>query len=72
MPTGEVEVVARNITPGMEVVGQYSQGNALELFTIGSLYHVWAVADVFEMDLGRIKMGARATVRLLLRSATPI
>jgi membrane fusion protein, heavy metal efflux system len=59
------EVVARTITPGMEVVGQYSQGNALELFTIGSIDHVWVMADVFEMDLGRIKKGARVTVRVV-------
>ena len=59
------EVVARNVTPGMEVVGQYSQGNALELFTIGELDHVWVVAEVFEMDLGRIKKGARVTVRVV-------
>jgi cobalt-zinc-cadmium efflux system membrane fusion protein len=59
------EVVARNVTSGMEVVGQYSQGNALELFTIGSLDHVWVMADVFEMDLGRIKKSARVTVRVV-------
>jgi cobalt-zinc-cadmium efflux system membrane fusion protein len=59
------EVVGRNVTPGMEVVGQYSQGNALELFTIGELDHVWVVAEVFEMDLGRIKKGARVTVRVV-------
>jgi cobalt-zinc-cadmium efflux system membrane fusion protein len=59
------EVVARNMTSGMEVVGQYSQGNAVELFTIGELDYVWVVADVFEMDLGRIKKGARVTVRVV-------
>jgi cobalt-zinc-cadmium efflux system membrane fusion protein len=59
------EVVARNVSSGMEVVGQYSQGNAVELFTIGSLDHIWVVADVFEMDLGRIKKGARVTVRVV-------
>ncbi|MDB4970947.1 MAG: putative Co/Zn/Cd efflux system rane fusion protein [Myxococcales bacterium] len=59
------EVITRNVTPGMEVVGQYSQGNALELFTIGELDHVWVLADVFEMDLGRIKKGARANVRVV-------
>lgn len=59
------EVVGRNVTPGMEVVGQYSQGNAVELFTIGELDHVWVVADVYEMDLGRIKKGARVTVRVV-------
>jgi len=59
------EVVSRTMSPGMEVVGQYSQGNALELFTIGELDHVWVVADVFEMDLGRVKKGARVTVRVV-------
>jgi cobalt-zinc-cadmium efflux system membrane fusion protein len=59
------EVVTRNLSPGMEVVGQYSQGNALELFTIGELDRVWVLADVFEMDLGRIKKGARVTVRVV-------
>jgi len=59
------EVVGRNVTPGAEVVGQYSQGNAVELFTIGELDHVWVVADVYEMDLGRIKKGARVTVRVV-------
>jgi membrane fusion protein, heavy metal efflux system len=59
------EVVTRNLTPGMEVVGQYSQGNAVELFTIGELDHVWVLADVFEMDLGRVKKGARANVRVV-------
>jgi cobalt-zinc-cadmium efflux system membrane fusion protein len=59
------EVVSRNLTPGMEVVGQYSQGNAVELFTVGELDHVWVMADVFEMDLGRVKKGARATVRVV-------
>ena len=59
------EVMMRNVTPGMEVVGQYSQGNAVELFTIGELDHVWVVADVYEMDLGRIKKGARVSVRVV-------
>jgi cobalt-zinc-cadmium efflux system membrane fusion protein len=59
------EVVTRNLSPGMEVVGQYSQGNAVELFTVGELDHVWVVADVYEMDLGRVKKGARVTVRVV-------
>ena len=59
------EVVARNMSPGMEVVGQYSQGNAVELFTLGELDRVWVLADVFEMDLGRIKTGARVTVHVV-------
>ena len=59
------EVIMRAISPGMEVQGQYSQGSAIELFTIGELDHVWVLADVFEMDLGRIKKGARVTVRVV-------
>jgi cobalt-zinc-cadmium efflux system membrane fusion protein len=59
------EVVMRSMSPGMEVVGQYSAGNAVELFTIGELDHVWVLADVFEMDLGRIKKGARVSVRVV-------
>ncbi len=59
------EVVMRALSPGMEVVGQYSQGNAIELFTVGELDHVWVLADAFEMDLGRIKTGARVTVRVV-------
>jgi cobalt-zinc-cadmium efflux system membrane fusion protein len=59
------EVVGRNVSPGMEVQGQYSQGSAIELFTIGELDHVWVLADVYEMDLGRIKKGARVTVRVV-------
>jgi membrane fusion protein, heavy metal efflux system len=59
------EVISRSVSPGMEVQGQYSQGSAVELFTIGELDHVWVVADVYEMDLGRVKKGARATVRVV-------
>ena len=59
------EVITRNLTPGAEVVGQYSQGNAIELFTIGELDSVWVLADVFEMDLGRVKKGSRANVRVV-------
>jgi len=59
------EVIMRSMSPGMEVVGQYSQGNAVELFTVGELDHVWVVADVYEMDLGRVKKGARVTVRVV-------
>ena len=59
------EVVMRALSPGMEVQGQYSQGSAVELFTVGELDHVWVVADVYEVDLGRVKQGARVTVRVV-------
>jgi len=59
------EVVSRNVNPGVEVQGQYSGGNAIELFTIGELDTVWAMADVFEVDLARVKQGARVMVRVV-------
>jgi membrane fusion protein, heavy metal efflux system len=61
----EGEVIARNVNPGAEVLGQYSGGSAVELFTIGELDHVWVIADVFEMDLGRVKKGAPVTVKVV-------
>ncbi len=53
----EGEVIARNVNPGAEVQGQYSGGTAVELFTVGELDAVWVFADVFEMDLARVKRG---------------
>ena len=49
------EVIARNVSPGIEVQGQYGGGTAVELFTIGELDKVWVLADVYEMDLARVK-----------------
>jgi len=59
------EVVSRNVNPGTEVQGQYSGGTAVELFTIGEMDTVWAMADVFEVDLGRVKQSARVTVHVV-------
>jgi cobalt-zinc-cadmium efflux system membrane fusion protein len=59
------EVVARNITPGLEVQGQYSGGASLELFTVGALDTVWVTADVYEMDLGQVKGGQPVTVKIM-------
>jgi cobalt-zinc-cadmium efflux system membrane fusion protein len=59
------EVVARNVTPGMEIAGQSSGGNSPELFTIGDIDQVWALADVFEMDLPRVQRGAPAMVKVV-------
>jgi cobalt-zinc-cadmium efflux system membrane fusion protein len=69
------EVLLRNITPGVEVQGQYSGGagnlclpgltsNAAcgELFTIGELDKVWILGDIYEVDLARIHTGAQAKV----------
>jgi cobalt-zinc-cadmium efflux system membrane fusion protein len=57
------EVIARMANPGVEVQGQYSGGTAVELFTVGELDRVWVLADVFEMDLARVKKGQRVTVK---------
>jgi membrane fusion protein, heavy metal efflux system len=59
------EVIARNVNPGAEVQGQYSGGTAAELYTIGELDRVWVIADVFEMDLARLKKGAAVTIRVV-------
>jgi cobalt-zinc-cadmium efflux system membrane fusion protein len=58
------EVVARNVNPGAEVQGLYS-GGSIELFTIGELDTVWVMADVFEMDLGRVKQGTECWVKVV-------
>ncbi len=58
------EVIFRNINPGAEVQGQYAVGQAVELFTVGELKQVWALADVFAVDLSRIAPGAEASVTL--------
>jgi cobalt-zinc-cadmium efflux system membrane fusion protein len=58
-------VVARNVSPGMEVQGQYSGGTAPELFTVGNLDSVWVLADLFEVDLPRVKIGVPATVTVV-------
>lgn len=55
----EGEVIARNISPNVEVQGQYGGGTAVEMFTIGELDRVWLVADIYEMDFARVKVGAR-------------
>jgi cobalt-zinc-cadmium efflux system membrane fusion protein len=60
------EVIARSLNPGMEVAGQYGGGGgAVELFTIGDLSPVWVVADVFEMDLARVKPGEAVQIKVV-------
>jgi membrane fusion protein, heavy metal efflux system len=61
----EGDVIARSVNPGAEVQGQYSGGTAAELFTVGELDRVWVIADVFEMDLARVKKGATVTIRVV-------
>ena len=59
------EVVVRNVNPGAEVQGTYSGGQAVELFTIGELDKVWVMADVFEVDLAKVKERSQVTVRVV-------
>ncbi|MGD0835978.1 MAG: efflux RND transporter periplasmic adaptor subunit [Polyangia bacterium] len=61
----EGEVIMRGANPGLEVQGQYSGGATLELYTIGELDRVWVIADVYEMDLPRVKKGTEVTVKVL-------
>jgi cobalt-zinc-cadmium efflux system membrane fusion protein len=56
------EVIARSVSPGIEVQGQYANGSASELFTVGELDKVWVLADVYENDLARVAVGAKVTV----------
>jgi len=59
------ELIARAVNPGIEVQGQYGGGTAVELFTVGELDKVWVVADVYEMDIARVKIGAKANVNVV-------
>jgi cobalt-zinc-cadmium efflux system membrane fusion protein len=59
------EVISRALNPGIEVQGQYDNGGAVELFTVGELDKVWVLADVYESDLGRIAVGAKVSVKAL-------
>jgi cobalt-zinc-cadmium efflux system membrane fusion protein len=61
----EGEVFMKAVAPGMEIAGQYGGGNASELFTIGRTDSVWVLADVFELDVGRVKLAAKVTVNVV-------
>jgi cobalt-zinc-cadmium efflux system membrane fusion protein len=61
----EGEIIARNVNPGTEVQGQYTGGTSLEMFTVGSLDEVWVLADVFEVDLAQVKVGAPVSVSVI-------
>jgi cobalt-zinc-cadmium efflux system membrane fusion protein len=59
------EVLMRNLSPGVEVQGQYGGGTAQELFTVGELDQVWVLADLYELDLSRVEVGQKAVVRVV-------
>lgn len=58
------EVFMKAVSSGMEVAGQYG-GNAVELMTIGEADRVWVIADVFELDISRVKVGAKVVVNVV-------
>ena len=61
----EGEVIARSVNPGAEVQGQYLGGASTELFTIGDIGAVWVYADVADVDLPRVRVGAEAQIRVV-------
>jgi cobalt-zinc-cadmium efflux system membrane fusion protein len=61
----EGEIIARMINPGVEVQGQYSGGTVAELFTIGDIKDVWVYADIADMDVPQVKLGAVAEIRVV-------
>ncbi len=56
------EVFMKAVSPGMEIAGQYGGGTPAELFTIGQADRVWVLADVFELDVRRVKVGSKVVV----------
>jgi cobalt-zinc-cadmium efflux system membrane fusion protein len=59
------EILARSISPGIEVQGQYAGGTSPELFTIGEIDSVWVLGNVYEMDLARVHVGAPVVVTVV-------
>jgi multidrug efflux pump subunit AcrA (membrane-fusion protein) len=57
--------LARSISPGIEVQGQYAGGTSPELFTIGEIDSVWVLGNVYEMDLARVHVGAPVVVTVV-------
>src|SRR5262249_55926111 len=57
------EIISRNASEGVELAGQYG-GAAVELFTVGELDKVWVIADVYEIDSARVRVGSRVNLKL--------
>lgn len=58
----EGEVFYKNVSSGSEVAGQYTGQNPSEIFTIGDADQVWVLADVFEVDIPRVKLDSKVVV----------
>lgn len=65
------EVTMKNVSPGAEIQGQYGGGTAVELFTVGDITRVWVVADIFESDIARVRVGASAVVTVVAHPGKP-
>jgi cobalt-zinc-cadmium efflux system membrane fusion protein len=59
------EVIARMVNPGLEIQGQYDNGNTTELFTVGERDTMWLLSDVYEADIARVAVGAKVSVTTL-------
>ncbi len=58
------EVFYKNVSTGMEVSGQYTGNSPTEIFTVGEADKVWVLTDVFEVDIPRVKLGAKVVVNV--------
>ena len=57
------EIVNRTATPGLEVQGMLSSANVVaELFTVGDIERVWVWGDIYERDLGKVRLGQKVTI----------
>jgi cobalt-zinc-cadmium efflux system membrane fusion protein len=66
------QILARQINPGMEVQGMYSGGTTAELYTVGLADALWVLADVYEQDMARVKVGAPVEVRTVAYPDKPL
>lgn len=61
----EGEVYMKAVSPGAEISGQYGGAAPVELFTIGQADRVWVLADIFELDIRRVKLGSKVVVNIV-------
>jgi cobalt-zinc-cadmium efflux system membrane fusion protein len=67
------EIVHRAATPGLEVQGMLASANVVqELFTVGELDPIWIWGDVYERDLGRVRVGQSVSITAVAYPDQPI
>jgi cobalt-zinc-cadmium efflux system membrane fusion protein len=59
------DIVARNISPGVEIQGQYAGGTAQELFTVGQVDEVWVLGDIYEVDIPKVHVGSPVAITVM-------